>query len=283
MDKKVSKEVERKSDVTEGNEEESSDDSEDEIGYYFVPETSKHGKANHEPADEQDDEDKSKLGEKFTKIDTTTVGSKEDTMRKKVFREKKVAEEVVNETLKTVPLHVDDETTITDTDSVQEETSEEETEEQTIDEETIEESVQEESVQEATVEETLNETDIESTTVKSTEDITTDETIDNDETRSHHNDRVDSKEKRVEKHRETKENLDKKTKKIQRKLPEAPSRRSERTKKPPDKYSDFHMYNVVQNRPYDSRFQALEAMMASGVLSSMDIDTARKVINAIMK
>ena len=41
-----------------------------------------------------------KLGEKFTKIDTTTVGSNKDTMRKKVFREKKVAEEVVNENFK---------------------------------------------------------------------------------------------------------------------------------------------------------------------------------------
>ena len=151
MDKKVSKEVEINSDVTEGNEKESSDDSENEIGYYFVPETNKHGKANHK----QDDKDKkSKLEEKFRKIDTTTVGSNEDTMKKKVFSEKKFADEVVRRTLKTVPLRVDYET-ITDADYVQEESSEEEIEEQTIDKETIEESVQKEYVQEATVEDTL--------------------------------------------------------------------------------------------------------------------------------
>ena len=81
---------------------------------------------------------------------------------------------------------------------------------------------------------------------------------------------------------DTDETVEKSRKRKPRKLPVEPLRRSERTRKMPEKYDQYVMYGM-ENRPYDARIQALQAVMSSGVLNKMDIELARKVINAIMK
>jgi hypothetical protein len=72
-------------------------------------------------------------------------------------------------------------------------------------------------------------------------------------------------------------------KKRKRQLPQQPTRKSERTKRIPDRYKDYHMHSIINSRPYDHRLQALESMIASGVLKNIEIDTARKIFDAIMK
>ena len=67
-----------------------------------------------------------------------------------------------------------------------------------------------------------------------------------------------------------------------RQLPLQPVRKSERHRKLPTKYDDFHMFSLV-NRPFDNRFHALEVLMSSGILKSMECEIARKIVNAIMK
>ncbi|XP_060557360.1 uncharacterized protein LOC132717812 [Ruditapes philippinarum] len=67
-------------------------------------------------------------------------------------------------------------------------------------------------------------------------------------------------------------------------LPPDPPRRSDRARKPPKRYEDFQMYGMVNTSttPYDSRFKALETLIGSGVLQTMDIDTARKLVTSLM-
>ncbi|XP_060552194.1 uncharacterized protein LOC132713574 [Ruditapes philippinarum] len=67
-------------------------------------------------------------------------------------------------------------------------------------------------------------------------------------------------------------------------LPPDPPRRSDRARKPPKRYEDFQMYGIVNTSttPYDSRFKALETLIGSGVLQTMDIDTARKIVTSLM-
>lgn len=83
---------------------------------------------------------------------------------------------------------------------------------------------------------------------------------------------VDQKEERLERSR---------TRKKQRKLPLEPVTIYVREKKVPTKFDEYQLYSCT--RSYYIRFNALEVVVSSGSLSCMDIDTARRVINAIMK
>jgi hypothetical protein len=67
-------------------------------------------------------------------------------------------------------------------------------------------------------------------------------------------------------------------------LPPDTPRRSYRTRKPPKRYEDFQMYGIVNisTTPYDSRFKALETLIGSAVLQTMDIDKARKLVISLM-
>jgi hypothetical protein len=72
-----------------------------------------------------------------------------------------------------------------------------------------------------------------------------------------------------------------------RHLPSDPPRSSDRTRKPPKRYEDFQMYGIVytstiSTTPYGFRFKALETLIGSGVLQTMDIDTARKLVTSLM-
>ena len=67
-----------------------------------------------------------------------------------------------------------------------------------------------------------------------------------------------------------------------RRLPQEPTRRSSRERKKPQKYDQYVLYGM-DSRPYDARFQALQTLMSSGVLGSMDSEIARKVVSALMK
>ncbi|XP_053372981.1 uncharacterized protein LOC123532109 [Mercenaria mercenaria] len=68
-----------------------------------------------------------------------------------------------------------------------------------------------------------------------------------------------------------------------RQLPQQPLRRSDRPRRLPEKLKEYQMHSVINNRPYDHRLQALETVIASGVLSNVDMDTAKKVVDAILK
>ncbi|XP_060585420.1 myb-like protein X [Ruditapes philippinarum] len=68
-------------------------------------------------------------------------------------------------------------------------------------------------------------------------------------------------------------------------VPAAPKpapRRSTRDKKPPSKYEDYYM-NAVVPRPYDSKIQAVDVLMKSGILNQVDTAVAHKLLEAIMK
>ena len=60
-----------------------------------------------------------------------------------------------------------------------------------------------------------------------------------------------------------------------------PAPRPVRQRKPPDRYSDYVMYQMT--RTVDSRIQALDALVKSGVLNEVDSYTARKLVGAVMK
>ena len=59
-----------------------------------------------------------------------------------------------------------------------------------------------------------------------------------------------------------------------------PAPRPVRQRKPPDRYSDYVMYQMT--RPVDSRIQALDALVKSGVLNEVDSYTAQKLVGAVM-
>jgi len=59
-------------------------------------------------------------------------------------------------------------------------------------------------------------------------------------------------------------------------------RRSIREKKPPDRYKDYHVYAMTQ-RTSDPRLHALDTLMSSGILQSMDMEMTKKILEAVMK
>lgn len=64
-------------------------------------------------------------------------------------------------------------------------------------------------------------------------------------------------------------------------VPTPTPRRSTRPKKPPERYKDYSMNSLVP-RPVDSRLQAVNALMSSGVLNEIDSEVARKMLQSIM-
>ena len=58
-------------------------------------------------------------------------------------------------------------------------------------------------------------------------------------------------------------------------------RRSAREKKAPDRYSEYIMYRMTEQR-CDKRLQALDVIVRSGVLVEIDNDTAHKLVKAIV-
>ncbi|XP_052765479.1 putative RNA-binding protein Luc7-like 2 [Mya arenaria] len=59
-------------------------------------------------------------------------------------------------------------------------------------------------------------------------------------------------------------------------------RRSSRQRKPPSRYEDFHMHSLV-TRPTDSRIQALEELVNSGILKNIDAMIAQKLVDSVFK
>jgi len=74
------------------------------------------------------------------------------------------------------------------------------------------------------------------------------------------------------------------TENVQISQPVPQPRRSNRPRRQPERYSDYQMYSV-QQRPVekDSKLRAINVLVASGVLSDMDTDMAKKLIESIMK
>ena len=56
-------------------------------------------------------------------------------------------------------------------------------------------------------------------------------------------------------------------------------RRSTRERRPPDRYGDFVMSKMVQ--PVDTKIVAAATLMQSGILNSMDTETAHIILAAI--
>ena len=67
-----------------------------------------------------------------------------------------------------------------------------------------------------------------------------------------------------------------------RPIPAPRTPRPTRERKPPDRFDDYVMYRMA-NRQVDSRVQALDTLVRSGVLSELDSLTAHKSIQAVMK
>ncbi|KAL4233656.1 hypothetical protein ACF0H5_008338 [Mactra antiquata] len=62
-----------------------------------------------------------------------------------------------------------------------------------------------------------------------------------------------------------------------------PIPRPRRLRKPPDRFKDFHLYQMVEDRSIDRRLNALDNLFKSGVLSRIDSDIAHTIICNIMK
>ena len=62
-----------------------------------------------------------------------------------------------------------------------------------------------------------------------------------------------------------------------------PHRRSGRDRKPPDRLGEYVMYSMQPTGPYDTRIQAITSLVSSGVLNSMDSDTAKRLLDSILK
>ncbi|KAL4222712.1 hypothetical protein ACF0H5_018753 [Mactra antiquata] len=56
-----------------------------------------------------------------------------------------------------------------------------------------------------------------------------------------------------------------------------------RLRKPPDRFKDFYLYQMVEDRSIDRRLSALDNLFKSGVLSRIDNDIAHTIICNIMK
>ncbi len=66
--------------------------------------------------------------------------------------------------------------------------------------------------------------------------------------------------------------------------PISPPRRSERERKPPARFDMYHMNQMV-HRPYmyDTKLQALETLMSSGLLTQFDTEMAHKMVKSMME
>ena len=64
-------------------------------------------------------------------------------------------------------------------------------------------------------------------------------------------------------------------------LPVPAPRRSTRQKKPPNRYGDA-VAHWISPRPIDNKVKALDELLKSGVLSNMDLESAHKILKAIM-
>jgi hypothetical protein len=65
----------------------------------------------------------------------------------------------------------------------------------------------------------------------------------------------------------------------EKKAPIPKPRKSERKKKPPDRYGEY-VYSLT--RPIDNKLHSLDTLMRSGVLNNMDSETAHRIIQSIM-
>jgi hypothetical protein len=50
----------------------------------------------------------------------------------------------------------------------------------------------------------------------------------------------------------------------------------------PSRYGEYQLYGMVNTTPYDARFRALENLITSGALHHMDVDSARRIVTALM-
>ena len=62
-----------------------------------------------------------------------------------------------------------------------------------------------------------------------------------------------------------------------------PPRRSGRDRKRPDRLGEYVMYSMQPTGPYNTRIQAITSLVSSGVLNSMDSDTAKRLLDSILK
>ena len=69
--------------------------------------------------------------------------------------------------------------------------------------------------------------------------------------------------------------------KEERNLPVPAPRCSSRPRKPPDRYGEF-VCDVMSPRPIDTKIHAVNELMKSGILNSVDTDTAHKILLAIL-
>jgi hypothetical protein len=60
-------------------------------------------------------------------------------------------------------------------------------------------------------------------------------------------------------------------------------RQSVRERRPPDRYKDYQMNACVVPRPQDARFEALNKLIASGVLNQLDSKTAGRMVSSIFQ
>ena len=65
--------------------------------------------------------------------------------------------------------------------------------------------------------------------------------------------------------------------------PPVPPRRSGRDRKRPDRLGEYVMYSMQPTGPYNTRIQAITSLVSSGVLHSMDSDTAKRLLDSILK
>ena len=70
--------------------------------------------------------------------------------------------------------------------------------------------------------------------------------------------------------------------KEERNLPVPAPRRSTRPKKPPDRLAEY-VTNAMLPRPIDTKLRAVNELMRSGILNTIDTDTAQKILSAIIK
>ncbi|KAL4232438.1 hypothetical protein ACF0H5_007131 [Mactra antiquata] len=63
--------------------------------------------------------------------------------------------------------------------------------------------------------------------------------------------------------------------------PQPVPRRSTRERRPPQKYSDFYMNQMVF-RPRDNKIYALNTLLQSGILDNIDSDTVHVILGAII-
>ncbi|XP_060576452.1 uncharacterized protein LOC132733789 [Ruditapes philippinarum] len=83
----------------------------------------------------------------------------------------------------------------------------------------------------------------------------------------------------TEKQENTKQIIEEHDNTEEKKAPIPKPRKSERKKKPPDRYGEY-VYSLT--RPIDNKLHSLDTLMRSGVLNNMDSETAHRIIQSIM-